>query len=178
MAMPAVPAARSRQPVPRRRRARGIAGERLLPWSQSASTAMICGRLRLAMTAIDGSSPLALPGFPEPCCYQPGSYQPVPHGLAAKKKRNDVTGFTKGAGRFALVFRNDGENLPIVRSGRRHRHRLRLDRGRHRSDPDCADLSHYDLDQSGDRGPKPPSSIGMPARPNGSVRAAFLRCSL
>src|ERR1700757_2609844 len=111
--MPAVPAARSRQPVPRHRRARGIAGERLLPWSQSASTAMICGRPRLAMIAIDGSLPLALPDFPEPCCYQPESYQPVPDSLPQRKIGNDVTFFTKGAGRFALGFRNDGENLPI-----------------------------------------------------------------
>ena len=171
--MPAVPAEHSRRPAPMHRRARGIPGERLLPWPESASTAMICGRLPLAMTAVDGSSPLALPGFPEPCCYQPGSYQPVPDDLAAKKNRKDVTCFTKGAGRFALVFRNDRENLPIVRSGRRHRHRLRLDSGRHRSDPDCADLSDFDLDQRGDRAPEAAFLDGYARAAKGSVRAAL-----
>jgi hypothetical protein len=70
---------------------------------------MICGRLPLAMTAIDGSSPLALPGFPEPVVTNPEVTNPFRTALPQRKIGNDVTGFTKGAGRFALVFRNDGE---------------------------------------------------------------------
>jgi hypothetical protein len=154
--MPAVQAARAGRPIPMHRRAaRGIPGERFLPWPQPASTAMICGRLPLAMTAVAGPSLV----LPKPASlnpgYQPGSHRPVPDDHAAKKNRRGVTCFTKRAGRIVLTLRNDRENLPIiVRPDSRHRHRLRLDSGRHRSDPDCADLPHFDLDQRRDRAPE------------------------
>jgi hypothetical protein len=92
--------------------------------------------------------------------------------MPQRKKRSDGDLLHKRAGRIALDLRNDRENLPInVRSDRRHRHRLRLDRGRRRSDPDCADLSHFHLDQSWDRDPEAAFLDGYARPAKGSVCA-------
>jgi hypothetical protein len=81
----------------------------------------------------------------ETCLYQSRCRQTVP-GEAAKKSHGNVSWFTDRLGWLGLNVRNDPENLPaIVRSERRHRHRLRPDRSRNRRNLDCADLSRSDL---------------------------------
>jgi len=176
MATPAGQAARSRRLSPMdRRAARGIPGERSLPWPQPASTAMICGRLLLAMTAVAGPSPvLPNPVSLSPIVTNPEVTKPFRGGLCRKEKSERCDLLHKRAGLIALNVRNGRKKLPIiVRSDSRHRHRLRLDSGRRCSDPDCADLSHFDLNRRSDRGSAGPPLGGYARAAKGSVRPHF-----
>ena len=142
----------SRRPARKYRKAsRGFPGEKPPPWCRSAATATNRGRLLIATDIrpeVAGPSPVLAQNRQSETCASTNAEaaNPFPIRRCGEEKRPDVTWFTEGQRWPGLNLRNDPENLPtIVRSERRHRHRLCLDRSGRRRGLDRADLSRSDL---------------------------------